>query len=174
MNKPIEYSYCVNESIFAGEHPLYSRHTVSPNDRIAQFVQFGITDFLDLTVLGEAQEYKQILPQGVRKYSFPIRNFEAPDSVQSLIEVFEKIKLLFTERPGIKLYIHCHGGVGRTGTVVACYYIYSEHLSFDEAIAKMRKQYTQSPRSKMMNVPETSQQMNFIFKFADVVRCKQS
>ncbi len=170
MNKPIEYSYSVTERVYAGEHPLYSRHTTLPEDRIAQFIEFGITDFLDLTVKGEAQEYERILPHSIRKFSYPVKNFEAPESVQSLMEAFAGLELLFIEQSDSKLYIHCLGGVGRTGTIVACYYIYFEHLSFDEAIAKMRKQYMQSPRSRIMDSPETSRQMAFVREFANTVR----
>ena len=65
--------------------------------------------------------------------------------------------------------LHCHGGVGRTGTIVACYYIYFEHILFEEALDKMRRQYTQSPRSRIMNAPETKRQIEFVKTFADII-----
>ena len=75
---------------------------------------------------------------------------------------------LLQEHPRAKLYIHCHGGVGQTGTIVACYYIYFEHLSFEEALDKMRQQYALSPRSKIMNAPETKRQIEFVKMFTNI------
>ncbi len=166
---PIEYSYIVYKRIFAGEHPLYRRHTVSPDERISQFLEFGITDFMDLTIPGEAPEYGAMLPADIHRHVFPIRNFEAPENMQALCDIFDKLAQRLIGNPDGKLYIHCHGGVGRTGTIVACLYIYFEGQSHDEAIIRMRQQYSQSPRSEIMDAPETLRQLKFICEFADTV-----
>ncbi len=169
MNKPIEFSYQVSENIYAGEHPLYKKHTSNTSIRLTQFIEFGITDFWDLTTNGESKEYEKMLPEHIHKHSFPIKNFDIPENTQMLIDAFSRLKSYFKKNPTAKLYIHCNGGVGRTGTIVACYYIYFEHLSFAEALQKMRKQYSQSPRSEYMNAPESNTQINFIKEFSNSV-----
>lgn len=167
MYKPIEYSYQVSKNVFAGEHPLFDIYKSSIKGNIPTLLRFGITVFLDLTQSYEVSEYASFLPPNVQRISFPIRNCDVPSSVESVMDLFQRLEQLMHERPHAKLYIHCHGGVGRTGTIAACYYIYFEHLLFKEAIDKMRRQYAQSPRSKFMNAPETKSQVEFIKTFAE-------
>lgn len=167
MYKPIEYSYQVSKNVFAGEHPLFDIYKSSIKRNIPTLLRFGIMVFLDLTQSYEVSEYASFLPPNVQRISFPIRNCDVPSSVESVIELFRGLEQLMHEQPQAKLYIHCHGGVGRTGTIVACYYIYFEHLPFEEALDKMRRQYAQSPRSKFMNAPETKRQVEFIKTFAE-------
>ena len=112
-------------------------------------------------------EYASFLPSDVQRISFPIRNCDVPSSVESVMDLFRRLEQLMHEQPRAKLYIHCHGGVGRTGIIVACYYIYFEHLSFEEALDKMGRQYAQSPRSKFMNAPETKRQIEYVKEFAE-------
>lgn len=42
------------------------------------------------------------------------------------------------ERAGARVYAHCLAGCGRTGTMIACYLAYREHLDGDAAIARVR------------------------------------
>ena len=130
-------------------------------------LKFGITVFLDLTQSYEVPEYASFLPSDVQRISFPIRNFDVPSSVESVMNLFRRLEQLIHERPHAKLYIHCHGGVGRTGTIVACYYIYFEHFSFEESLDKMKRKYAQSPRSRIMDAPETQSQVEFVRRFAE-------
>ncbi len=169
MYKPIEYSYPVSKDVFAGEHPLFNIYKRSIEGNVPKLLKFGITIFLDLTQPHEVREYASFLPPEVQRISFPIRNCDVPSSVESVIELFRRLEQLLHGQPLAKLYIHCHGGVGRTGTIVACYYIFFEHLTFEEALDKMRRQYAQSPRSKYMNAPETKRQIEFIKLFAEDV-----
>lgn len=167
MYKPIEYSYQVSRSVFAGEHPLFDIYKSSIKGNIPTLLKFGITVFLDLTQSYEVPEYASFLPSDVQRISFPIRNCDVSSSVESVMDLFRRLEQLMHEQPHARFYIHCHGGVGRTGTIVACYYIYFEHLSFDEALDKMRRQYAQSPRSKFMNAPETKRQIEYVKEFAE-------
>lgn len=130
-------------------------------------LKFGITVFLDLTQSYEVPEYASFLPSDVQRISFPIRNFDVPSSVESVMNLFRRLEQLIHERPHAKLYTHCHGGVGRTGTIVACYYIYFEHFSFEESLDKMKRKYAQSPRSRIMDAPETKSQVEFVRRFAE-------
>lgn len=167
MNNPIENSYQVSRNVFAGEHPLFNIYNRSAKGNVPVLLKFGITVFLDLTQSYEVPEYASFLPTDVRRISFPIRNCDIPSSIESVIGLFRELDKLFREYPQAKLYIHCHGGVGRTGTIVACFYIYFEHLSFEEALDKMRQQFAQSSRSKIMNAPENKRQIEFIKMFSE-------
>ena len=58
-------------------------------------------------------------------------------------------------------------GVGRTGTIVACYYIYFKGMSADDALAEIRRRFATHGRSAWMSAPETEAQVNFIKEFAN-------
>lgn len=165
MYKPIGYSYKVAGNVWAGEYPVWSWNM---SDRIRQlqlFIDFGITDFLDLTEYGEMPPYDEFLPSGIHRHTFPIANGMTPNCIESVAGLFRNLETLFKERTDCRLYIHCHGGVGRTGTIVTCYYIWFEHLSFDDALAKMRNRFVNHGRSAWMHAPENQQQLDFIKKF---------
>ena len=70
-------------------------------------------------------------------------------------------------KPETNLYIDCVGGIGRIGTIVACYYIYFMSMSADDALAEMRRRFVTHGRSAWMSAPETEAQVNFIREFAN-------
>ena len=65
------------------------------------------------------------------------RNGCVPHSVRWVVDLFRIISGVLN-KPETKLYIHCVGGVGRTGTIVTCYYIYFKEMSAYDALAEMR------------------------------------
>ena len=163
--KPVGYSYRVAENIWAGEYPVHEWDEGGRRSQLRLFLDFGITDFLDLTEYGEMPPYADFLPAGVRRHTFPILNGGTPESPESVAELFRKLEQLFSEHPDSHLYIHCHGGIGRTGTIVACYYIWFERLDFEGAVAKMRGRFKFHGGSRWANAPENQNQMDFIRNF---------
>lgn len=163
MDKPIKNSYCVIEgSVYAGE---YAGDLHNPREKMAQFEQFGITHFIDLTVDGELHPYEPIMPEGCVHHRFPIHDVSTPSSVEDVYELLKYIDSLAKEVYN-KVYIHCWGGVGRTGTIVACYYEYLGE-SYDSAVKHLRDSFKQCPKSKYRNTPDTNEQLNFIKEFGD-------
>jgi protein tyrosine phosphatase len=73
-----------------------------------------------------------------------------------------------------KSYIHCWGGVGRTGTIVACLYAYrmrGEGLSsgeiYSRAMQKLNDAFSKCPKSKKRVSPENDMQRRFIRLFIE-------
>jgi protein-tyrosine phosphatase len=69
-------------------------------------------------------------------------------------------------RAGETLYLHCWGGVGRTGTVVGCLL---REQGFDATAAREvidRKWQAMEKRARHPNSPETGEQVAFIDQWA--------
>ena len=164
--KPIGYSYRVDDNVWAGEYPVWEWEQGARMRQLKLFTDFGINYFLDLTENGEMPPYAPFLTNNIGRHTFPIPNGCIPHSVKWVVDLFRIINGVLN-KPETKLYIHCHGGVGRTGTIVACYYIYFKGMPADNALAEMRRRYATHGRSAWMSAPETEVQLNFIKEFAN-------
>ena len=65
------------------------------------------------------------------------------------------------------VYVHCVGGIGRTGTTVGCYLV--RHGNDGEtALKEVDRLFQNSDRSQeSWTSPETRQQMDFVRKWCD-------
>ena len=65
-------------------------------------------------------------------------------------------------RAGRKIYLHCWGGIGRTGTTVGCYLV-RQGKTADEALEQLVYMVAGVPKSQVHpHSPETREQVNFI------------
>lgn len=137
-------SYAVGPRFLAGRHPERSE--------VEALVAAGTTYFLDLTETGEREPYVPDLPQGVTGRRMPIPDFSIPD-VRGMRQILDELDAAL--QAGHRVYLHCFGGLGRTGTVVGCYLV-RHGLAGDAALARIRQLRTEagcSPES-----PETEAQ----------------
>jgi protein-tyrosine phosphatase len=92
----------------------------------------GIDVVVALTEEDELPPYE--LRPGVRLLRRPIPDFGCPEPA----ELRETLDVLERElAAGNTVYLHCRGGVGRTGTVLACHLV-RNGLSPDEALSRLR------------------------------------
>lgn len=165
--KPTGYSYRVDDNVWAGEYPVWEWEEGARVRQLKLFTDFGINYFLDLTENGEMPPYASFLTNNISRHIFPIPNGCVPNSVRWVVDLFRIIGDVLLNKPDIKLYIHCVGGVGRTGTIVSCYYVFFKGMSAEEALAEMRCRFATHGRSVWMSSPETEAQVNFIKEFAN-------
>lgn len=166
MNKPIANSYFTGvERVYAGEYPTgYDEKTGKV--KLLALLDFGITDFIDLTEEGELVPYSQWLPQDASYIRFPIKDQSVPESLDDVVELVQKIKGIIKDE-NRKIYIHCWGGIGRTGTIVGCLLSFENiNSSFDIGICLLRKAFRDYPKSAYFNTPETKEQETFVMKFS--------
>lgn len=159
-NKPIHNSYPVDERVYAGEYP---GDLHNPVEKVKSFVDFGITHFIDLTEEGELNPYRQYLPEGIAHCRFPIQDVSVPRDVVAVFNLMQYIESVLSN-PSNKIYIHCWGGVGRTGVIIGCYYVYhGEDLI--QALCHLRESFKQCPKSERRHTPETRRQEKFYSRF---------
>jgi protein-tyrosine phosphatase len=171
--QPIPNCYRVPDSrIIAGEYPGDWDPTKAV-ERISAFLDAGVEGFIDLTEEGELDSYEPLLRDeaeirgmSVAYIRLPIRDFRVPtiDEMSRLQWV-----LADAERLGKTVYIHCRGGVGRTGTVVGCYLV-ERGYSSDGALDLVQRLFHEMSPEKLRNhpdgSPETEAQREFVRQWA--------
>ena len=168
--KPTGYSYRVDLNVWAGEYPVWDWDDSIGRMQIQLFTDFGINFFIDLTESGEMPPYAQFLSPSIERYRLHIPNRGTPAAVEDVVRLFQVIECTLSDKPFTNIYIHCLGGVGRTGTIVACYYIYFKQMAADEALAEMRRMFSSHERANWMSAPETEAQIDFIHTFANTIQ----
>ncbi len=76
-----------------------------------------------------------VIQQGMDHLRIPVRDFTAP--TQEQIDQFVRAVCERIER-GEKVAVHCRGGLGRTGTMIACYLV-STGCGPEEAVECVRR-----------------------------------
>jgi ADP-ribosyl-[dinitrogen reductase] hydrolase len=149
--------------LLAGEYPGHRDRTHS-EDKINLLVDAGIRTFVDLTAPEDGLvPYEKALEQvaanrhlELRRLSFPI-----PDLDVVVDEVYSEVTVAIEESLGSGgVYVHCRGGVGRTGTVIGCL-LADEGLSYDQVIDRFGL-LRRGTRKADRPIPETRAQCEVI------------
>lgn len=169
VNLPLYQSYDLGNKLFAREYPGGKRKELA-EAKLKRMLHFGVRHFVDLTEEGELRPYRELLPDGTTYLRFPIRDVDVPDSVEAVHQLIDKMEYLI-QQDGYT-YIHCRGGVGRTGTIVACYEARQmEEPTLEKALTAMRSNFSNMPKASHRKSPETQEQIDFVRRFVE--SCKQ-
>lgn len=115
---PIRDSYRVAAGFLAGEYPG-SADLDQAARRLRAFTDHGVTLFVDLTHPGDPLEpYDGLLGDGARRTSHPIVDM-GTTTVPHMMRILDEVDSAIED--GGTVYVHCWGGIGRTGTVVGCW-----------------------------------------------------
>ncbi|OKH49273.1 hypothetical protein NIES2101_21410 [Calothrix sp. HK-06] len=128
---PIPNSYWVlPEQFLAGEHPMLMID-MPLHQRIQAFVDTGINVFINL--IGEEEEKNELgdylpllqsssadIPIHIERRRFPIPDMQVPHH-NVMVDILNTVDRALNT--GQKVYVHCWGGIGRTGIVVGCYLV---------------------------------------------------
>lgn len=164
VKKPILNSFKVDVRFYAGEYPGDKPNNLeSDRSKLQLFLDQGFTHFIDLTEEGELSPYSQWLPVGVCYQRFPIRDVSVPSDVEGVVSLIDSIYTILSDA-GHKLYLHCRGGVGRTGMIVGCWYA-RKGMDLLSALQKTRQAFSDCPKAKSRQIPETPEQVAFIGNF---------
>jgi len=165
--RPLYQSYAVfgNGIFYAGEYPG-DKDEEKSTVKINNMIHFGVRHFIDLTEEYELKPYAYLLPQGTTYLRFPIKDCGTPKSVEDIDRLLNRINML--KQQGGYVYLHCWGGIGRTGTIVACHIARElKDATPDEILEALRNHYKKMPKATHRHVPDTIGQENFIRTFVE-------
>jgi protein-tyrosine phosphatase len=164
MDVPNRNSYWVVEGqLLAGEYPA-----PGPDEerraRLNALLDAGIRSFVDLMESHELRPYHALLQEiagertidvQYRCMSIPNRGIPSVDHMNAILtHIRDEIDA------GRPVYVHCWGGIGRTGTVVGCWMIDQGACAAADAIARiahLRRHVLYQAAS-----PESQEQVDFV------------
>jgi Cyclin-dependent kinase inhibitor 3 (CDKN3) len=171
FSRPIPESYWVEPGRFlAGEYPAHYNEELTRR-QIDALIEAGFDTFIDLTGPNETLPYANTLLEQASAYGieavhhrFPIGDFglPTPELMNSILKRIEE-----SLQAGRRIYLHCWGGIGRTGTTVGCYLV-RQGRTGTEALQQLAAWWSNVPKSRYHPTsPETQQQMGFILHWAE-------
>ncbi len=142
VEHPIPYAYWVTPGkLLAGPYPARMDQELT-RERLAALLDAGVTVFVNLTERGERPDYLEPLEAEatrrgvlVQHHRLPIPDFDVPHDAH-MVRILDTIDAAIAA--GRTVYVHCMGGIGRTGTVVGCYLV-RHGLVGDEALAEIAR-----------------------------------
>lgn len=138
------------------------------NETVKELENIGVRIFVDLTFHTE----KNILPYHTNyKYlNFPIKDRFYPENKKEFSKfILEVTNLIYKLKLNEKIYIHCKGGHGRSGVVVAILLCQIFNFSPEESLEHTKKSHNNRivmrEKWRFIGCPQTFQQKNFVINF---------
>jgi protein-tyrosine phosphatase len=158
-----ERYWVVPNTFLAGEYPV-SYTDADARERITALLDDGVRSFVDLTELDDWKAYDTLVTvlageRGIdvrhRRMAIRDRDVPTPEHMASVLAHIES-----EIREGRPVYVHCLGGIGRTGTVVGCWMVEKEGRTPADALARIAE--LRHDIASRMRSPETREQCRFV------------
>ena len=157
--RPIEKCYwVVPGKLLAGEYPR-NLDEASSREKLGRLADAGVTAFIDLTEAGEGLEPYAHLLDGPSHQRFPIRDVSVPASPELTRDALDAIDGHLAE--GRTVYVHCWGGVGRTGVIIGCW-LARHREPGAAALELLQDLWQEDPRAGTRQSPETDEQREYV------------
>lgn len=168
--RPHDNCYWLLPRLFmAGEYPLAIRDQDSAH-KLSAIVSAGIRHFIDLTEERDPlAPYEPLLgklfaedPPGYDRFAIP--DMGIPDTPDLTNAILDRIDGLMAQRSVV--YVHCWGGIGRTGTVVGCWLV-RHGMTGEQALNRIATHWqVMEKRTRFPQSPQTDMQVYYIHRWA--------
>ena len=170
-DRPHANCYWVKPGVLmAGEYPG-AADPLAAQRRLADIAACGVRHFVDLTESHELASYRHLLPalsagldRPVAHERWAIRDVDVPHSADYTRRILDRIDALIAV--GAVPYVHCWGGVGRTGTIIGCWLV-RHGATGEEALSTLANHWsTVAKRRRFPRSPETDAQRRYVLDWA--------
>ena len=163
--RPIDMCYwVVPGKLLAGEYPR-NLDTPSSIEKLARLTDAGVSAFIDLTEAGEPLKPYAYLLNGPSHERFGIKDQSVPVTDELTKQALDAIDRHL--ETGETVYVHCWGGVGRTGTIIGCW-LSRHHEPGQAALDKLKELWKKNPkRHRRPRSPENDLQDDYILTWGD-------
>ena len=173
IGQPIPDCYVVpGARLLGGEYPI-ARDPVEARVKLARIVNAGVDVFVDLTTSDDPLEpYEELIAEvaggrEVRCLRHPIPDMDVTDpaTMTRILDAIDDALL-----GGRTVYVHCWGGVGRTGTVIGCW-LARHGMDGDAALRRVGELFAtvseQKRRDHPTGSPQTSAQREMVRRWRE-------
>ena len=172
-DRPLANTYWVVPGRFlAGEYPG-ATYRQAAADKLRTLLQAGINHFIDLTQRRDRlAPYAEMavheagrLGMEVVHEPHPIMDLGVPRRPQDTALILDAIDAALAN--GRNVYVHCWGGIGRTGTIVGCWLVRHGRTG-DEALAQIAEWWQDVEKSYIHPLsPQTHEQRRYVRRWAE-------
>ena len=166
-NRPLPNSYrVIDNQLLAGEYPG-GINAVEAAKKLKPLIDAGVNHFIDLTKPGELVPYIDMIQEEAHLHGLtvewerhPIVDVSVPHTPEYMAQILDAVDAALAD--GKTVYLHCFGGVGRTGTVVGCWLV-RHGFTGDQALAQIAQWWqTVEKAHRLPMSPETSEQREYV------------
>lgn len=136
--KPTNFSWLIDDKLAGSGMPT----SVSEIDWI---LKQGVKSIVTMTENSLPESWVK----NVKYLHVPTEDFSAPD-MEQIDEAVEFIRVRIENNEPVM--VHCAAGIGRTGTILACYLVKYQKISSKDAIQKVRKERPGSIQSESQEI----------------------
>ncbi len=169
---PFPRSYWVVPGKFLAGYYPGSRDPSTAQRKLEGLLEHGVRHVINLmeehehnfsgeTFVPYEQQLENIAAKGdipIKLVHMPIRDTDVP-TVEAMVGILNEIDRAILQNP--RVYLHCWGGRGRTGTVVGCY-LARHGLGVGEAALDLLSTLRQNDPISHLASPETEIQAQFV------------
>jgi hypothetical protein len=171
---PFDGCYQIDDLLLAGPYPAIHSNAHA-TIRLRALLDAGVDLVVDLTESYESARYGQsgsgyesqlralAAEQGrqveYRRFGFQDMSVPDPELMIMILDAIDQARA-----GGRRVYLHCWGGVGRTGTVVGCWLARHGHATGSDVLRKIKMLRAYDPR-RHLESPQTREQCDMVVRW---------
>jgi len=151
-------------TILAGEYPGTPNSVERARSKVNLLVDHGVRTFVDLTMPEDGMTpYEPLIVDAADRRSLELLRIQHPIPDMGTLDPDDYDEIVRSIREATAqggVYVHCWGGIGRTGTVVGCLLV-DGGSSADDALARI-DELRSVTKKRHMPAPQTREQIDII------------